>query len=36
MIFVIIYNVIYIIKRVIFTYVVKTKVNLSKFVDYGL
>ena len=36
MISVIIYSVIFIIKRVILTHVVKTKVNLIKFVAYGI
>jgi len=36
MIFVIIYSAIYISERVIFTYAVKMKVNLIKFVNYGI
>ena len=36
MTFVIIYNVIFINMRVIFTHIVKTKVNLTKFVNYGI
>jgi len=34
--FVIIYSVIYIIKNVIFNPTVRIKINLSKFVNYGL
>ena len=36
MIFVTIYSAIFIILRVIFNLIIKTKVNLSKFVNYGI